>query len=146
MDRIEITPRQRRFASATTDVLVYTIALNLFVEYVEAVVIESFTISLLVAVVLKVLLDLIVAAEHRVGHYFTRFDHPAAKALRLLTTWLILFLSKFVILGVIDLIFGESVELGGFFLLVALVLVMMVARAALDLIYRTLGAPDRAAS
>ena len=39
---ITMTRAQLRFASWTTDVLVYTVVLNLFVEYADAVVIDHY--------------------------------------------------------------------------------------------------------
>jgi hypothetical protein len=125
---ISITEQQQRFASYTTDVLVFIVVLNLFVEYSESVVIDSFSISIMTAVVLKVLLDLVVAAEHRVSAFFARRDRPLSKLFRVLSLWLVLFGSKFVILEVIDVVFGQHVELGGFLLVVALIVAMMVAR------------------
>ncbi len=62
---VTITPAQQRFAGWARDVLVYTVVLNLFVEWWDAIVIDSFTISLLTAIVLKVLLDILTTVEHR---------------------------------------------------------------------------------
>ena len=53
--------------------------------------------------------------------------------------WLILFLSKFLILEVIDLIFGEHVELGKFLDVIVLVISLMVARELFNRIYISLG-------
>lgn len=41
-----MTHAQEWYLSWTVDLLVYTVVLNLFDEYVEGVVIESFTISI----------------------------------------------------------------------------------------------------
>ena len=41
---ILVTRRQQRFASWVTDVLVYIVVLNLFIEYVPRAIAESFTI------------------------------------------------------------------------------------------------------
>lgn len=136
---VSITNRQQVFASYVTDVLVYIVVLNLFVEHSDAIVIDSFSISILTAVLLKVLLDLILSAEHRVSDFFKRRHHPIANVLRVLSVWLILFLSKFLILEAVDLVFGDHVELGGFLQVVLLVIVMMVARQAFESIYRSLG-------
>ena len=53
---VTISRKQDIFVSWTSDVLIYIVVLNLFVEYFPNVVIESFTISILTAVLLKVLL------------------------------------------------------------------------------------------
>ena len=133
------TRAQLVFFSWTKDVLIYIVVLNLFVEYVDAIVIDSFTISILTAIVLKALLDVILGLEHRVAHFFEQRDSPVSKVLRVLSVWLILFASKFVILEVIDIIFGEHVELGSFVTVLSLVLVMMITREVVQRIYESLG-------
>ena len=134
-----ITRNQERFASWMSDVLVYIVVLNLFVEYVDAVVIDSFAISILTAVLLKLLLDVLVGVEHRVAHYFTRRGGTLFKVLGIVSTFLILFLSKFAILEVVDLVFGDHVELGHFVEIVALIIAMIAARLIFQRIYERLG-------
>ena len=51
-----MTRAQQRFASWTADVLVYIVVLNLFVDFVDTIVIDSFWISILTAVLLKLCL------------------------------------------------------------------------------------------
>jgi hypothetical protein len=133
------TRAQLVFFSWTKDVLIYIVVLNLFVEYVDAIVIDSFTISILTAILLKALLDLILGLEHRVAHYFEQRSGPVSKVLRVLSVWLILFASKFVILEVVDIVFGDHVELGSFISVLSLVLVMMITREVVQRIYETLG-------
>ncbi|MGI9602305.1 MAG: hypothetical protein ACR2QE_10500 [Acidimicrobiales bacterium] len=135
-----VTPAQERFTSWASDVLVYTVVLNLFVEYRDAVIIDSFTISIFTAVVLKVLLDLLTMVEHHVSQFFGRIH----KVLGFVSMWAVLFLSKFVILEVIDIIFGEHVELGKFLDVVLIVITLMVARELVKRAYEALGAPQTA--
>jgi hypothetical protein len=144
--RIFITSRQQKFASVMTDVLVYTVVLNLFVEYAESVIIDSFSISILTAAVLKVILDLILRFEHRVSEFFTRFEGAWANVVRLLAVWAILFGSKFVILEIVDIVFGDHVELGGFIMVIGIVVAMMVARELVNRAYLALGGSDEAAA
>lgn len=132
---VNVTSAQDRFRSWAVDVLIYTTVLNLFVEYNSAIIIDSFTISIFTAAVLKVLLDVLTAVEHRIGHFFGRYN----KWLGYLSMWLVLFLSKFLILEVIDVIFGEHVELGHFVDVVFLILAMMVTRELATRIYVRLG-------
>ncbi len=134
-----ISERQLRYVDYTTDVLLYIVVLNLFVEHVDAIIIDSFTISIFTAIVLKVILDVIVNAEHRVSDYFKSQNRPLSPVFRALAVWLIMFLSKFVILEVIDVIFGEHVELGGFLLVLVLVAALMIARALSLRIFKALG-------
>ena len=140
------TRRQLIFFSWTKDVLIYVIVLNLFVEYVEKVVIDSFTISIFTAILLKALLDVILGLEHRVAHFFEARPGKLSKFLRIMSTWVILFLSKFLILEVVDLVFGDHVELGKFVQVLSLVIALMVAREVVQRIYMALGSSETAST
>jgi hypothetical protein len=133
------TKRQLIFISWSKDVLIYIIVLNLFVEYAEKIVIDSFTISIFTAILLKALLDIILAFEHRVADFFKARPSKLSNVLRFFSTWVILFLSKFFILEVVDFIFGEHVELGKFLDVILLVIALMVARELFTRIYLSLG-------
>ena len=138
------TRRQLIFFSWTKDVLIYVVVLNLFVEYVGKVVIDSFTISILTAILLKALLDVILGLEHRVAHFFEARPGKLSKFLRIMSTWVILFLSKFLILEVVDFVFGDHVELGKFVQVLSLVIALMVAREVFQRIYMALGSSETA--
>ena len=138
------TRGQLIFYSWTKDVLIYIVVLNLFVEYVDKIVIDSFTISILTAILLKALLDVILGLEHRVAHFFEARPGNLSKFLRIMSTWLILFLSKFLILEVVDIVFGDHVELGKFVHVLSLVIALMVAREVVQRIYIALGSSETA--
>ena len=135
---VRVTPAQERFTSWASDVLVYTVVLNLFVEYSSAIVIDSFTISIFTAVVLKILLDLLTSVEHRAQEFVGRYS----KAFAFLTTWAILVLSKVDILEVIDLVFVDHVHLWNFHDVHLLIIAMRVTREHRRLAYVALGGPE----
>lgn len=126
--------QQLVFLSWTKDILIYTIVLNLFVEFNQKITIDSFTISIFTAIVLKILLEVILKLEHKAASKFEGY-----KVLRIIVTWVILFGSKFVILEVIDFIFGDHVNLGKFLDVILLVIAMMVAREFFQQIFISLG-------
>jgi len=128
------TRLQMIFFSWTKDVLIYVIVLNLFVEYSPVVVIDSFTISIFTAIVLKILLEIILKIEHKVSHFFKSY-----KFLRILFGWLILFGSKFVILEIINIVFGEHVKLGKFLDVILLVIALILSRELFQWLYHRLG-------
>lgn len=136
---IRVTRGQQRFASWVTDVLVYIVVLGLFVEYVPKVITESFTITIFTAVVLKLLIDAIARLEHRVSGWFKRREGSGWRVLGLVTMFAILFISKFVILEVIDIVFGDRVTLGKFIEVAVLVVTMILARQGVAWTYRRLG-------
>ena len=135
--------RQRVFLRYFTAVLVDLVVLNLFVEYWEYVSADSFTITLLAAVLLQVLLKLTILLEHRLAAYFNAKQGGFAKFMRFFSAWLVLFGSKFVILEALVLAFGDNLRFGGplhgIVALIVVVVVMLAAEAALVMFYRRMG-------
>ena len=140
--KVVITTRQSVYLSWTTDVLIYTIVLNLFVEYADAVVIDSFTISILTAVLLKILLDIVLGFEHRVHGYFASKEGAFFKVIGTVSLFSILFVGKLFILEVVNFVFGDHVELGHLVEVIALILALMVTREVFHRFYIWLGDPD----
>jgi hypothetical protein len=138
---LTITPAQAHFISWVSAVLVDVVVLNLFVEFVHTIVIDSFYISVLTAVLLKLMVDAVGGLERAVSAYFAARDGTVWKAVRVGAVWLILFASKFVILEVVNFVFGDHVELGSFIEIAALIVTMLAANAALLAIYRRLAGP-----
>jgi hypothetical protein len=138
---VTISKKQEIFFSWASDVLIYTIVLNLFVEYVDAVVIDSFTISILTAILLKVLLDVVMGFEHRVHSYFAEKEGAFFKVAGTVSLFAILFLGKLLILEVVNFVFGDHVELGHFIEVVALVLALMITRRLFGVLFTSLGVP-----
>ena len=134
-----MSPAQRWFVSWTSDVLIYLVVLNLFEEFSEAITIESFWISLLTAVALKILLDLVLWVEHRVSHFWDRFEGTAGTWLGFLATLVVLVAGKFFILYAVAALFGEEVHLAHFLSVTVLVVSLLVASLAMHWIYDALG-------
>ena len=132
------TNGQRLFIRYFTGVLIDLVVLNLFVEYSGKVVVDSFTTSLLAAIVLQLLLKATIAVEHRVGAYFKAKPPSALMTfLRYFCAWLVLFGSKFVILDALSYAFGDSVRfVGRFHGLIVLIIVVVVMLLAEELIVR----------
>jgi hypothetical protein len=136
---LTMTRDQQRFMSWMTDVLVYIVVLNLFVEFVDEIVIDSFWISILTAVLLKLMLDSLIGLEHRTTAYFKAREGWLYAVLGALSIFSILFFGKLLILEAVNFVFGDHVELGHFVEIVALIIAMMGTRAAVQAIYEWLG-------
>jgi hypothetical protein len=120
------------------------VVLNLFIEYWgDKVSASSFTVTLLAAVLLQVLLKLTIVLEHRVAAYWNAKPGGFAKFMRYFTAWLILFGSKFVILEALAFAFGDRLRFGGAFhgivALIVVVVAMLVAEVILVKLYRKMG-------
>ena len=122
---------QRLFLRYFTAILIDLVVLGLFAEYWDRVHVDSFTIALLAAVLLQVLLKVTLAIEHRVAAIFKKMEGTPAKVARFLSAWAILFGSKFAILEALQFAFGNQVHFeGALHGVVALILVLVVMLAA----------------
>jgi hypothetical protein len=133
---------QQFFIKLILAVLVDLVVLGLFNEFWEYVVIDSFSLALVAALLLQVLLKLTIVFEHRVGKYFTKKSGILPKVLRFFSAWAILFFSKLIILGAINYLFGEHVQfLGpwhGVIAFIVVVIGILVAEGIIGKIYKSL--------
>jgi len=135
-------PAELLFIGYTLATLVDLTVINLFDEYWAYVLIDSFTISLFTAITMQVLLKLTLAGEHALAAYFAKKSGVTPKILRGVTTYIILVGSKFVILGIINVIFGEKVLFtgpwNGVVAFIVLVIAILAAEFLVSRIYRAL--------
>jgi hypothetical protein len=136
---VSISKKQDIFLSWMSDVLIYIVVLNLFVEYLPAVIIESFAVSILTAILLKILLDFVMGIEHHVHSFFEQKEGAVYRVLGTVSLFTILFLGKLLILEVVNFVFGDHVKLGHFLEVVALVLALMITRRLVHAFYLRLG-------
>jgi hypothetical protein len=112
------------------DVFVYVVVLNLAVQYVPSVISETFTLSLLTAVLLKVALEAVIFLKSKI---LSRFRAATTRSARWATgalLWVAAAGSKIVVLETVDLVFGDTVSLGNFFSVTLLVVALLLSRAA----------------
>ena len=107
------TDRQRLFVLFFVGTLIDLVVLGLFAEYSNKVHVDTFTTTLLAAIVLQILLKATIAAEHRVLARFKGKEGAAWKTAKYFTAWVILFGSKFVILEALSFAFGDKVRFEG---------------------------------
>ena len=112
------------------DLFVYVVVLNLAVEYVPSVISEGFTLSLLTALLLKVTLELVIIVKNKVLTRLRTATTRRTKTVAALSLWVVAAGSKLVVLELVDVIFGDSVSLGGFFSVTLLVVALLAARGA----------------
>lgn len=110
------------------DVFVYVVVLNLAAEYVPTVIAETFTMSLLTALLLKLVLEAVIWAKERLKRRFRAARTAPAKIGAGLLLWLVMAGSKFVVLELIAFLFADRVSLGGFFSVTGLIMVLLLAR------------------
>ena len=112
------------------DVFVYVVVLNLAVEYLPAVISEGFTLSLLTALLLKLALEVVLWIKAYIIVRLRAAKSRPVKVAIALTLWVVAAGSKFVVLKLVELVFGDSVSLGGFLPVTALIVTLLFARGA----------------
>ena len=131
------TDRQRLFLRYFTGVLIDLTLLNLFAEYWSDVKVSSFTVSLLAAILLQILLKLTIWVEHHVAMWFKSKPGKHMVFLRYFGAWLVLFGSKFVILEALSVVFQGRVHFEGpFHGIIALIVVAITMVIVEELIVR----------
>ena len=127
------------------DVLVYVTVINLFVEWVPKMEMESFTISIVTAIVLKIVLEGVHFLQHKFKHFFcqVRGDKRYCRLLGAFFIWLVLFGSKFLIFWIDQTLFPNKVYLGGVKWILVLSIVLMVFEKLMRVLWVQLGMEDR---
>jgi len=120
----------RRRPADVVDVFVYVVVLNLAVEYVPSVISETFTLSLLTAVLLKVALEAVLLVKGRIVLRFRAATTRPAQWGAAALLWVAAAGSKIVVLELVDLVFGDTVSLGNFISVTFLVVALLLSRAA----------------
>jgi hypothetical protein len=112
------------------DVFVYLVVLGLFIQWFPAVISETFTLALVTAILLKVVLEVVLRVKKRIVGRIRDSHSGLVRLVNAAALLLVLPGSKFLVLEAVALLFGGQVYLGGFFLVTALIVVLMLARGA----------------
>lgn len=138
MPRSEHGEKQRWLrprAVDVVDVFVYLVVLGLFVQFLPSVITESFAVSLLTAVLFKLALEVIALIKTLIIARVRSAETTAGKVFNAAMLILLGAGSKFLILWITDLLFGDAVQLGGFIDVTLLIIVLMLARAAVRALF-----------
>lgn len=130
--------KQIIFSGMVMGTLVYAVVLGFFDDYTDFLVIDSYSTTFLVAIVLQVLTYLTLLLKKKVSSNYSSSLGFLGKSGVVFSVWLVLFLSKFVFLAVIDFVFGSAVEISGFVGLLAIIISMTVLKKLIDYFYAKL--------
>ena len=124
--------KQEVFRSMVLGVLLYAVILGFFNDYTNIFSASSYSTTFAVAVVMQLLTYATFVAKDRIVYRFKRAESTSRIGIAL-SVWLLMFLSKFVFLGVIDLIFSQEVEISGFVGLIAIITSLTIAQSLVEL-------------
>lgn len=131
--------RQLLFKELFVGTLIYAVVLGLFDDHTSVVEARSFTDLFLAAIVLQVLTCGAFAVKDAIVGHLRHRDSRGATALMALGVWFVMFASKFVFVWAIDLVFGDDVNIDGFFGIFLVVLVVTVVHGLADWLFVRLG-------
>ncbi|NBU34489.1 hypothetical protein EB118_05095 [bacterium] len=133
------TKNQQLFTDILIGTLLYSVVLGFFNDYTNILTTKSYSTTFLAALVLQLLTLATLHLKDTVKQWFRGKKGKVYKIGLVLSVWLILFLSKFVFLEAIDFVFGNNVQITGFFGLMAMIISMLAANTALDYGYKRFG-------
>lgn len=119
--------------------LVYCVVLGFFNDYSSIVYARSFSTIFLASVVLELLTYLAFLLKGKIVRELKKHKGALYRFLTFFFVWLVLFLSKFVFIWVIDLVFGGYIKIYGFFGILLVVAWVTIIQKLADEIFIKLG-------
>ena len=110
-----INNSQRLFLVYIICILVDMTILNIFAEFSHSVYVESFSITIFIAILLQLFIVLTKYAEHKLSNFFGDKKNYLTKIIYFLALWALLFFSKLLMLHGANLIFGDKINFYGMF-------------------------------
>ncbi len=126
--------KQSIFRTMLVGTLLYTVVIGFFNDYTNILHTRSYSITFALAIVLQILTYITFEIKKWVVKKSKKFAGPKGKFALIFGVWLVLFLSKFVFLWAIGVVFKDSVELTGFINILVVVASMTLAQRLLQYI------------
>jgi hypothetical protein len=127
--------RQLFFKEMFVGTLIYAVVLGFFDDYTSIVYAKSFSTIFLASIVLEAMTFLAFQLKNKIIGWLKNRTGAIYKFLMFFCVWLIMFLSKFVFVWVIDLVFGSNININGFFGILLIVLSVTVVHKLADKVF-----------
>jgi len=131
--------RQLLFKELFVGTLIYAVVLGFFNDYTSIVDAKSFSTIFYSAVVLEILTYFTLLFKDKIIKWLIGRKGTIYRILMFFCVWLVMFISKFVFIWVIDFIFGNYININGFFGILILVLTVTVIHKVADKVFIELG-------
>lgn len=133
------TPQQLIFQELFVGTLIYASVLGFFNDYTSIVDAQSFSTIFFASVILESLTYLAFQLKGWIINVLKGRQGTIYRLLMFFSVWLIMFLSKFVFIWVLDIIFGEYIAIDGFFGILLVVLCVTVVHKLAYKLFQKLG-------
>jgi hypothetical protein len=133
--KLGLNSRQILFKEMFVGTLIYAIVLGFFNDYTSIVYAKSFSTIFLASAVLQALTYLAFVLKGQIIRRLKLYEGLVYQLLMFFFVWLVMFLSKFVFVWAIDLLFGNNMTINGFFGILTIVLSVTVLHRLADWIF-----------
>lgn len=131
--------KQLAFQELFIGSLIYAAVLGLFNDYTPVVDAKSFSTIILASIVLEALTYLAFLLKKKIIAWLKNRQGAIYRILMFFCVWLIMFLSKFVFIWTLDLLFGNYINIQGFFGILYVVLGVTMIHKLAYYVFRNLG-------
>ena len=139
MKKTDLNNKQEIFRNMLVGILLYSVILGFFNDYTNILHTGTYSTTFALAIVMQILTFFTFIAKDKVIDWFNSREKHNNRIWLIFSVWLVIFLSKFVFLWVIDFVFRGTVEISGFFGLLIIVVILTIAQKILEMIYNKLG-------
>lgn len=131
--------RQLIFKELFVGALIYAVVLGFFNDYTSIVYAKSFSTIFFASFVLEVLTYLAFLLKSKIIAMLKDRIGIIYRVATFFFVWLIMFVSKFVFVWVVDGVFGQDITIVGFFGILIIVVCVTIVHKLADLIFEKLG-------
>ena len=133
------TKGQLAFQELFVGTLIYASVLGFFNDYTDIVTPKSFSTIFFSAIILEILTYLALQLKSQLMSWLKDKEGVIYRTLMFFSVWLVMFLSKFVFIWVLDVIFGNYISIDGFFGILFVVLSVTIIHKFAFYIFIKLG-------
>lgn len=133
------TSAQLAYQELFIGTLIYVAVLGLFNDYTSIVSAKSFSTIIYASIVLEILTYFAFRLKSTIIAQLKNREGTIYKVLMFFSVWLIMFLSKFVFIWALDLVFGSYIAVNGFFGILLVVLSVTIVHKFAYVIFHKLG-------
>ena len=131
--------KQLLFKELFVGTLIYAVVIGFLNDYTSIVDARSFSTIFYAAIVLEILTYLAFLLKGKIVSWLKDRHGLIYRIAMFFFVWLVMFLSKFVFVWVVDMIFGDNITIYGFFGILFLVLCVTIIHKLADETFRLLG-------
>jgi hypothetical protein len=131
--------KQLAFQEIFIGTLIYIMVLGFFSDYTEIVYVKSFSTVFFASIVLEILTYLAFQTKGLVIAWLKDRTGSLYRIVMFFCVWLVMFLSKFIFIWTLDFLFGDYINIKGFFGILLVVLCVTLIHKLAYIIFIRLG-------